>query len=151
MGVGAVGCLFPAIPGTPLVLGGAVLHRFYFGERSVGNGVLVLLVLLTGVALLLDYLASVYGAKRFGATGWGVAGAVLGAMLGVLWPFPGLLVGPFAGAVALEMLAGREWKEAAQAGLGATLGFLVGGVGKFAVAVAMTGLFTVSVVQRSWF
>ena len=150
MGAGTVGCLLPSFPGSPLVLGGAVLHRFYFGEASVGNLVLVLLVLLTCFALALDYLASVYGAKRFGATRWGVAGALVGALGGMFWPLPGLLVGPFVGATVLEMIAGREWRESARAGLGATLGFLAGGVGKFAVAVGMTALFTFNVLQRSW-
>lgn len=150
MGAGAVGSLVPGFPGTPLVLGAVVLHRLWFGPTGVGNLVLTLLVLLTFASLVLDYLASVYGAKRFGATRWGIAGAILGGLAGILIPLPGLIVGPFAGAMAAEMLTGREWKEAARAGLGATLGFFAGAIGKFAVAIAMIALFAFNVIQRTW-
>lgn len=150
MGAGAVACLIPVLPGAPLVLGAALLHRFYFGETGVGNWVLVIMVLLAALALVLDYLASVVGARRFGATKWGVLGALLGGFIGLFFSLPGILLGPFVGAWVGEMVAGRAWREAARAGVGATLGFFAGGVGKFAVAVAMTALFAGNVIFRSW-
>lgn len=150
MSAGAVACLVPVLPGAPLVLGAALLHRLYFGETGVGNWVLVLLVLLTALALVLDYLASVVGARRFGATKWGVVGALLGGFVGLFFSLPGLVLGPFVGAWLGEMVAGRAWREAARAGVGATLGFFAGGVGKFAVAVTMTALFAGNVIFRSW-
>lgn len=150
MGAFALGSLVPGFPGTALVLAVAAVHRLWFGATGVGNVVLVILVMLTVGSLFLDYVASVAGAKRFGASGWGIAGAVIGGMVGLMWPLPGLIVGPFAGAMLLEMIAGREWKEAARAGLGAVIGFFAGAVGRFAVAVAMVALFVFNVIQRSW-
>jgi uncharacterized protein YqgC (DUF456 family) len=145
MAVGMVGSVVPGLPGPPLVLAAAVGHRLYFGPQSAGNIVLATLVLLTLLAVLLDYLASIVGARKFGATWRGVVGAALGAILGLLAGPLGLLAGPFLGAAALEMVGGRQWREAGRAGLGAFLGLLLGGVGKLACCAAMIGLFTLSV------
>ena len=150
MGIGLVGSVLPGLPGTPLVLAAAVLHRLYFGAASVGNLVLALLVGLALLALLLDYLGSLVGARKLGATWRGVIGAVLGAVCGLMAGPVGLVVGPFLGATALELASGREFKEAAKAGLGAFLGLLAGAVGKVACCVAMIGLFTVNVAFRSF-
>ncbi len=147
MGVGLVGCVVPGLPGTPLVLGAAVLHRIYFGASGVGNAVLALLVGLALLALLLDYLASVVGARTLGATWRGMVGAIVGLACGFLVGPLGIVVGPFLGATGLEMLSGRDIQQASRAGLGAFLGLLVGGMGKIACCVAMMGLFTFSVAM----
>ena len=62
---------------------------------------------------------------------------------------PGIIVGPFLGALLLEMMGGREWKQAARAGLGAVIGLFVGALGKLACCVAMMGLFAFSVIMQS--
>ena len=104
---------------------------------------------MTIASLLLDYLATVYGAKRLGATWRGAVGAVVGGLIGLFLGLPGILLGPFLGAVALEMAGGREWKEASRAGVGATLGLLAGAIGKLGCCVGMVGLFLVNVIYRS--
>src|SRR5262249_18051402 len=68
MVIGFVGSVVPGLPGTPLILIAAIGHRLCFGAHSVSNLVLTVLILLTLGSVLLDYVASVYGAKRFGAT-----------------------------------------------------------------------------------
>jgi len=148
MGVGLIGSVLPGVPGTPLILVAAVLHRLYFGADSVGNLVLGMLVGLTLVAMLLDYVASLVGARRLGATWRGVLGAMLGGVFGLTIGPLGVLIGPFVGATALELISGREFREAARAGLGAFLGLLAGAVGKVACSAAMIGLFAFSVLAR---
>ncbi|HAV63989.1 MAG TPA: DUF456 domain-containing protein [Verrucomicrobiales bacterium] len=148
--VGVIGCVAPAVPGAPLVFIGALAHRLYFGvETSASTWILVLMFLLMLLSLLLDYLASMYGAKRMGATWWGIAGAVLGGIIGlIVFNIPGALIGPFAGAFGGEMLGGRQWRDSGKAGVGATLGLLVGAVGRVACSLAMAGLFTVNVLWK---
>lgn len=149
MCVGLAGSVLPALPGPPLVLIAAVAHRLYFGEQSVGNVVLAMLVLLTLFSFALDYLATLFGARQMGATWRGVVGGGVGLVVGLfLGPF-GVLIGPFAGATLLELASGREFQEAARAGTGAVLGMLAGAVGKVACCLAMIGLFTVNVAWRS--
>lgn len=147
--VGLIGCIAPGLPGTPLILVAAVGHRLYFGAAGVSNLVLIILAALTAVSLLFDFLAGMFGAKKFGATWRGALGAVLGGIVGLFFNLPGIILGPFLGAMLFEMLGDQEFKKAAKAGLGATVGLLLGVAGKFSIAVVMIILFATNVVLRS--
>ena len=147
--VGFVGCLVPGIPGTPLILIAAIGHRIYFGPHSADTWVLVVLILFTLISILLDYVASVYGAKRFGATWRGAVGAAVGGLVGLFFNLPGIILGPFVGATLFEMMGGYEFKKASRAGLGAMLGLFVGVIGKCGICAVMIVLFTVRVIYRS--
>jgi uncharacterized protein YqgC (DUF456 family) len=149
MVVGVAGSILPGLPSTPLVLLGAIAHKLYFGPTGVAWWVMTILALITVVSLIVDYVASVYGAKRMGATWRGAVGAMVGGLVGLFFNLPGILLGPFVGAVLFELAGGREWKEASRAGVGATLGLLAGTIGKLACCIAMMGLFSVNVVVRS--
>jgi hypothetical protein len=105
---------------------------------------------ITVSSLLVDYAASVYGAKRLGATWRGAAGAIVGGLVGLFFNLSGILLGPFLGAVLFELAGGRAWREASRAGIGATLGLLAGTIGKLFCCLVMMGLFTANVVYRSW-
>lgn len=147
--IGLIGSIVPVLPGTPVVLIAAIGHRLYFGEASVSNLFLVVLVLLTGLSLLLDFVASVLGAKKFGATWRGMVGAVIGGVVGLFFNLPGIILGPFLGAMLLEMTGGKEFKIAAKAGAGAVIGLLLGVVGKFSICVMMIGLFATNTTYRT--
>lgn len=149
MSVGLLGSILPGLPGAPMVLIAAIGHRLYFGSASASNVVLGLLVAMSLLSLVLDYLASVLGAKKLGATWRGIVGALLGAVVGLFFGPPGIVLGPFLGALAFEMLGGREFSEAARAGMGALIGLVVGTVGKLGCCVAMIALFTFNVLSRS--
>jgi uncharacterized protein YqgC (DUF456 family) len=146
---GLVGSLLPVLPGTPLVLVAAIGHRLYFGATSVSNLVLGVLVALTLISIVFDFLAGMLGAKKFGATWRGMTGAVIGGIVGLFFNLPGIILGPFIGATLFEMLGDKEFKKAAHAGLGATIGLLLGIVGKFSICVVMMILFATNVILRS--
>lgn len=147
--IGLVGSVVPGLPGSPLVLIAAILHRLYFGDQSVSTTMLLALALLTVASLVLDFLATLLGAKKLGATWRGAVGAVVGGVIGLFLALPGIILGPFLGAVLFELLGRREFKKALKAGAGAVLGLLLGAVGKFALCVMMILLFAVNVVFRS--
>lgn len=147
--VGLVGSVLPIIPGAPIILVTAIVHRLCFGSASVDNLSLLVLIFLTLLSFVFDYLASMFGAKKLGATWRGVWGAVIGGAVGLFFNIPGIILGPFIGATLFELLGGREVKPAAKAGAGAMLGLLAGAVGKVAIGVAMIGWFTVDVIYRS--
>lgn len=149
MAFGVVGTVVPGLPGSPVIVGVALVHRLVYGPAGASWWVLATIAALAAVAMALDWLATVYGAKKFGATWKGMAGAVVGAGAGLFFAPIGLVVGPFVGAMLLEAAGGRTWKESGRAGLGAVLGLLVGAVGKLACCTAMIGLFAFDVIRRS--
>ncbi len=150
MAIGVFGCVFPAIPGTPLIFAAAVGHRLIVGDAGAQTWVLVTLGIMAILALGADFAVSLYGAKSLGATRLGLIGAGVGGLVGLfLGPF-GIILGPFVGAFSLEFAGGRAWRDSAKAGAGATIGLLVGAVGKVACAVSMTFLFAANILWRLW-
>jgi uncharacterized protein YqgC (DUF456 family) len=139
--VGIAGTLLPALPGPPLVLAGLLLAAWIDGFDRVGAGTLLVC---GGLALLTyasDFAASALGARRAGASGRAVVGAALGTLGGLFFGIPGLILGPFIGAVLGEYSARRDIGQASRAGAGAWLGFLLGNVARLALVFAMLGVF----------
>ena len=148
MCVGLLGTILPMIPGSPIVLAAAILHKLYFGPNGANIWVLVVLGLLVLVSIGLDYVATSVGAKRLGGSWKGMLGAVVGGIVGLFFNLPGILLGPFIGAFLFELIGDYEYKRALRAGTGATLGLLIGAVGKFSVCVVMIALFSANVLYR---
>lgn len=142
--VGLAGTLLPMLPGIPLVLGGLVLAAWSDHFQHVGWAVLAVLGVLTLLSLVVDFAASSVGAKRAGATRAAILGAAIGTTVGLFFALPGLLLGPFVGAALGQYIARRKVGEAARAGAGAWLGFIVGSLAKLALGVAMVGVFAVA-------
>jgi len=139
--LGVVGLVFPAIPGPPLMWVGMLLAAWAEHFVHVGQKTLILLFVLMLIAVALDFIAGALGARKFGASGWAVFGATVGAIVGMFF-FPiGLIAGPFVGAVIGEVVAGRNLDAAGRAGVGATIGLLVGTVAKVAIGVVMIAVF----------
>jgi uncharacterized protein YqgC (DUF456 family) len=144
--VGLIGTVVPILPGTTIILAGAVIHRTMLGaEKSVGWRTLGVLVLLTLATYALDFLGSYFGAKYFGATKWGTFGAIIGALIGLFFGIIGLFVGPVIGAITGEFIAGKKMIDAGKAGWGSLLGNLGGMIGKLIIAVAMVTIFLTTV------
>ena len=145
--IGLAGTVLPMLPGLPIMWAGALIYALFTGFEDIGWTFLVVFGALTAITTLLDYVANLYGARKMGASGWGIFGAVLGMLAGLLSAgLIGLLVGSFLGAVLGEILGGRESSQALKAGLGTFLGFLGGTFIKFVVGCAMLGVFLLQVI-----
>ena len=68
-------------------------------------------------------------------------GAALGTLAGIFFGLPGILLGPFLGAVAGELTVRRDLQLASRSGVGAFIGFVLATAGKLALGFAMLGLF----------
>ncbi len=139
--VGVIGSVVPLLPGAPLILVGAFLYAWYTDFISITWTTLIWLVVLTILSYSLEFLASVLGVKKYGGTSWGMAGAFLGAILGIFFGIPGLILGPFLGALFLEMIRTGDLKQSLQSGWGTFIGFLLGTLGKLVIALIMIGVF----------
>jgi uncharacterized protein YqgC (DUF456 family) len=142
--VGIAGSILPALPGLPVVFCGLLLAAWVGDFETVGWMTLTLLGALTLLAMAVDLVASLLGTRRVGASGLAVLGAAIGTIAGLFFGLPGLLVGPFAGALAGELLAGRGMQQAARAGVGAWIGFVVGTLAKLGLAFTMLGVYLVA-------
>lgn len=99
--VGLAGLVLPGLPGTPLVFAGSLLVAWADGFERVGWFALLLIGMLALVSAIADYGASVFGAKKAGASAWGVVGAFLGLVVGLPFGIPGIVLGPIVGATVL--------------------------------------------------
>jgi len=145
MAIGLIGTVLPVVPGTIIILGAAIIHQIMLGsEKSLGWWNIAALVLLTLLSYALEFAGGYFGAKRFGATKWGVFGATLGAIVGLFFPFPGLIFGPVVGAIAGELVGGKRLVRAGRAGWGALLGNLAGMLGKLTIGLVMVSWFLVT-------
>lgn len=144
--LGLAGTILPAIPGLPLMFAGMLLAAWAGQFLVIGPWTLGLLLVLTLVSVAVDVLATTLGAKRVGASGLAMAGAAIGTLVGgLVFSLPGLIVGPFIGAVAGEMVHGKPWQHASRVGAGTWVGLLVGTALKLALAFAMLGIFVFAI------
>ncbi|MFN3715204.1 MAG: DUF456 domain-containing protein [Thiobacillus sp.] len=142
--VGFAGLVLPMLPGIPLVFAGLVLLAWAENFAYVGWTTLSLLGVLALASYGVDFLATAMGAKKFGASGRAIWGAAVGALAGLFFGLPGLLLGPFAGAVIGEFTGNGSIRRATHAGVGATLGLLFGALLKIALAFAMVGVYVLA-------
>lgn len=142
--VGLAGVILPALPGLPLVFAGLLLVAWADGFAHVGWVALLILAAITALSFLVDLLATVYGARRVGASKAAMWGAVVGAFAGLLFLPIGLFVGPFAGAWLGEYLQTRKTGQATRVGVGTWLGIVLGTATKLALGLCMLGVFAVA-------
>lgn len=120
---GLVGCLVPVLPG-PAIAYAALYLLFAFGHPpsitalTVGAGVLA-------VVISVDYVLPSVCAKKFKCSGWGVFGCFTGSIVGLFFLPLGIVLGPFLGTVAGELLAGKDVSSSLRGGLGSLLGFVL--------------------------
>lgn len=138
---GFAGLVLPALPGAPLLFAGLVFAAWADDFVYVGVKTLIALGIMATLSYVLEFAASALGARRFGASPRAITGASIGTVVGLFFGLPGILLGPFLGAVIGELSVRRELQAAAGSGIGAFLGLLLATAGKLALGFAMLGLF----------
>jgi uncharacterized protein len=138
---GLLGLILPALPGPLLLFAGLLVAAWAEDFAFVGAGTLVGLGLMALLAFLVDFVAGALGARRYGASPRAFIGATLGALIGIFFGLPGLLFGPFLGAVVGELSARPDLQAAGRAGWGAMIGLVLGTAAKIALGFAMIGVF----------
>jgi uncharacterized protein YqgC (DUF456 family) len=137
---GVIGTILPALPGPILVFAGVLLAAWADDFARIGPGTLVALGLLTAAAHSVDLVAAAIGVRRSGASRRAVAGAALGATGGLFFGVPGLVVGPFVGALIGELTMRGDLRSASRAGVFAGLGFVIGTLAKLGIVCAIVGI-----------
>ena len=139
---GLAGAVAPVIPGPLLVLAGALLYGWYGDFALITWTALAVLAALTALSFVLDYAASIIGARAFGSGRWGIIGSCIGACAGFMVANVfGAVIGMFAGACVFELARGRDLRTSLKIGCGTLVGFLAGTIGKILITVAMIAIF----------
>ena len=147
--LGVLGTVLPVLPGALLVFGGLFLAAWAQDFTRVGPWGLALIGALMALAFAVDFIASVAGAKRVGASPKALLGAGIGGLIGVFFGLPGILLGPFIGAVLGELVARGGFAQATRVGIGTWLGLLVAAVAKLVIAFLMIGTFAAFYVANT--
>ena len=141
---GFVGSILPNLPGIPVMFGGMLLAAWAGHFQKIPVWVIVFLGLLATFSILFDFLAGTWGAKKYGASKPAVWGAFIGTIVGLFFGIPGIIFGPFVGAVVGQLASGSRVEHAARVGAGTWIGLLIGTAIKLAVAFMMLGTFALA-------
>jgi uncharacterized protein YqgC (DUF456 family) len=139
--VGLLGVVLPALPGTILIFAGLWLAAWSDGFMRVGVVTIIVLGIVAGASYFIDAATMALGMKRFGTSRRAMIGAAVGMTVGLFFGLPGLILGPFVGAVFGELTTHHDLRRAGMAGMAAWIGFLIGTAVKVGLAFAMVGIF----------
>jgi len=140
---GLSGLLLPVVPGAPLLFLGLLFGAWAEGFTYIGIGTLLILAAMAAMTYVVEFAASLLGVKKYGGSNRAMIGAALGGFAGLFMGIPGILLGPFIGAVLGELSLQRSLDQASRAGFGTVVGMAIGVAGKLAIGIAMIGLFLV--------
>lgn len=137
---GVAGAVLPVLPGIPMIFGGIWLAAAVDQYRHLGWAWLVAIGIVGAVGVALDFVSASLGAKRIGASPRALWGAGAGTVVGMFFGIPGLIVGPFAGAMAGELWSGTSVLRSAHVGVGTWVGMLLGLLAKVVISFLMIGM-----------
>jgi uncharacterized protein len=166
MFVGLLGSVIPGLPGVTLIFLSAFVYALLTDFRTVGAAVLVVLFVFAAIAFVTDFVATSYGARRFGASNWGTMGGAIsgiaGALIGLLFlgigSLFGLILGTVAGVFIGEYLkrtrqgqqepgsTGSDWRRASHAAGGVLVGYLASAVIQGLLGLASVVAFVLAVL-----
>lgn len=148
--VGVAGVLVPIIPGTTLIIVAMVIHKLILPD-ALTWGALGWITFVWFVSVVIDFAGVLLGTRLFGGTKWGMAGASGGALIGMFFSLPALILGTVFGAVVAEKwVAKKTHGQSFRAGMGAAVGFVLSTIGRFVCAAVMIGLFLLWAAPPRW-
>ena len=148
--IGLLGVILPLLPGTTLILVAMIAHKLLL-PASLSGFVLGWIAAVWALSVLIDFIGVLIGTRLFGGSRWGLAGATGGALLGMFFSLPALILGTIFGAVAAERyVAKKTRRDSLRAGAGAAFGFVLSTAGRLACAAVMIVLFLFAAEPPSW-
>lgn len=143
---GIVGAILPALPGPPLSWV-SMLIVYFACPPFISGTALWMMLAMTIVAEVLDYIAPIWMAKAGGGSRAAITGSTIGLVLGFFFMPIGLLVGPLLGAFVGEMLSTREVGKAIRIALLSFLSFLLSTGFQLILCIAMA-CYTIAAICR---
>tara|TARA_B100000963_G_scaffold333393_1_gene325680 strand:- start:450 stop:941 length:492 start_codon:yes stop_codon:yes gene_type:complete len=139
--LGIIGSFLPILPG-PITSWFGFLILYLSDVTDFSISLLITTFIIALIIWVLDFFIPAIGTKKFGGSKYGVIGTTIGLIIGVISPIPfGILIGPFLGALAGELINKSKSNQAIKAAFGSFLGFLASSFIKFIVSLVYFGIF----------
>jgi len=137
-GAGLLGTILPVLPGAILIYAGFILYGIMTGFRALNATFFLLQGLVLIIVFLVDFVSSAAGTKVFKGSKQSAFGAAAGTIAGLIALGPlGIIVGPFLGAVVVELLVNKDIRQAVNVGFGTVIGVLGGTIAKLIIEAIM--------------
>lgn len=144
------------LPGNWIMLGFVFLFNLVHpGSLGLSLWYWFIVICIGMFGELLEFGLQIFQAKKYGSTGTGTIGGMLGAIAGAIIMAPffwglgaiiGALLGAWIGCFLFELMKGRSVQEASQAAFGAMIGRFLGTVCKLACGAVMLAV----TIQYIW-
>lgn len=108
--IGLVGAIVPALPGPPVSF--VAILSLYIFSYEVSLTALIITGAVAVVITLLDYVAPIWLTKKVGGSKLSMWGAGIGMFVGIFLGLPGIIFGPFIGALIGELMSGNTGSDA---------------------------------------
>ncbi len=146
--LGFLGSILPALPGPSLSFIALVVLQFSLEPAPFSLWFLIVMGIITIMVMAFDYILPLVGARCYGASKYGIFGALIGMIIGMLaFPPFGMIVGILVGAVCGELLIGRHYSQALKSGLASFVVSLSLMFIKFVYALLLTFFFIKAVID----
>ena len=131
--IGIMGCFLPFVAGPPISFISLLILSYAKNWEPFSTTFLILLGLLAGILTVLDNFMPAIGAKKYGASKFGIWGSIAGMLIGLFF-FPpwGVFAGSFLGTVIGEIISGKKDRSVLKIGWGVFVGNIMGIGLKFA-------------------
>lgn len=145
--VGLAGTVLPLLPGPFIIFVAAIAHMFLRPETGISWWSIAVLAVLLIIAYAVDFFSGAMGTKWFGGSRWGIAGVLIGGIVGLFFGIIGLVIGPIVGGLVAELLLARKkMGPAMKATWGSVVGTTVGLAARVGISLAMVAVFVLDVL-----
>lgn len=142
-----IGLIYPIIPSVLMIWAGVAIYHFGINPNELSMILFIMLIILTILIFLADYLASLHFVDKAGGSKSGMRAATIGLIVGsfVIPPF-GIIILPFVLVLITEMVQRKSFQEAIKVAVATLIAFLSSTFAKATIQLIMIGAFLINVI-----
>lgn len=144
---GLIGVIIPGLPDTILIFAGALIYAIFTKFADISWVTILILAGMTLFTNILDWVGTIIGAKKFGASRAGIIGSIIGGIIGlIVFSFVGLVIGAILGTILVEIyFSKKKYQDALRAGVGVLVGVIASSIIKIIIAIVMIVLVLIDI------